>query len=74
MSAVLIVMIHVEVDPHWLDGCLSTGGQSSYHTLGGINTVIVRSCDISFTGSLLEESTLQFHGVNGTLNKLLFKN
>lgn len=41
--------------------------------LAEVNTVIAQPCDISFC--LLEETSyLQFHGVNGTLNKLLFKN
>lgn len=57
---------------HWLAGYLSTGGRSSCNTPGGINAVNARCCDISFY--LLEEgSILQFHGVNGTLNKLLFQ-
>lgn len=65
-SSLLLVILIVK-------GALMQEGQSSYNTLNGVNAVIVRSCDISFC--LLEEpSILQFHGVNGTLDKLLFKN
>lgn len=57
----------------WLERYFTAQRQSSYNTQSGVNTVIARPCDISFC--LLEQPfILQFHGVYGTLNKLLFKN
>lgn len=57
---------------HRPEGYFSAERQGSYNSPGGVNAVIARSCDISFFSDGRALQFLRFHGVTGTLNKLLF--